>query len=109
MDGIQVPLLESYAYSTSKAAVHQLTRHLGSRLAREHITCNAIAPGLFPSRMTKFLFDGGAGDQIAEQTPMGRNGQQDDIAGAAIYLASPAANWVTGVILPVDGGAVTLK
>lgn len=108
VDGIQVPMLESYAYSTSKAAVHQLTRHLGSRLAREHITCNAIAPGLFPSKMTKFIFDS-AGDQIAENTPLGRNGQQDDIAGAAIYLASPAANWVTGVILPVDGGVVTLK
>ncbi len=108
VDGIQVPMLESYAYSTSKAAVHQLTRHLGSRLARDHITCNAIAPGLFPSKMTKFIFDS-AGDQIAENTPLGRNGQQDDIAGAAIYLASPAANWVTGVILPVDGGVVTLK
>lgn len=108
VDGIQVPMLESYAYSTSKAAVHQLTRHLGSRLARDHITCNAIAPGLFPSKMTKFIFDS-AGDQIAENTPLGRNGQQDDIAGAAIYLASPAANWVTGVVLPVDGGVVTLK
>lgn len=108
VDGIQVPMLESYAYSTSKAAVHQLTRHLASRLARDHITCNAIAPGLFPSKMTKFIFDS-AGDQIAENTPLGRNGQQDDIAGAAIYLASPAANWVTGVILPVDGGVVTLK
>ncbi len=107
IDGIQVPLLESYAYSSSKAAVHQLTRHLGKRLAGEHITCNAIAPGLFPSKMTKFLFDS-AGDEIAERTPMGRNGQPDDVAGAAIYLASPAASWVTGVILPVDGGMSTL-
>lgn len=107
IDGIHVPMLESYAYSASKAAVHQLTRHLGKRLAREHITCNAIAPGLFPSKMTQFLFDS-AGEQIAEQTPMGRNGQGDDVAGAAIYLASPAANWVTGVVLPVDGGMSTL-
>ena len=108
IDGIHVPVLESYAYSSSKAAVHQLTRHLGKRLAREHITCNAIAPGLFPSKMTTFLFDS-AGDQIAEQTPMGRNGQPDDVAGAAIYLASPAASWVTGVVLPVDGGMATLR
>ena len=107
IDGIHVPVLESYAYSSSKAAVHQLTRHVGKRLAGEHITCNAIAPGLFPSKMTKFLFDS-AGDQIAEQTPMGRNGQPDDVAGAAIYLASPAASWVTGVVLPVDGGMSTL-
>ena len=108
VDGIQVPILESYAYSSSKAAVHQLTRHLGSRLAREHITCNAIAPGLFPSKMTKFLFESG-GDEIAANTPLGRNGQPDDIAGAAIYLASPAASWVTGVVLPDDVGIVTLK
>jgi NAD(P)-dependent dehydrogenase (short-subunit alcohol dehydrogenase family) len=108
VDGIQVPAMESYAYSASKAAVHQLTRHLGSRLAREHITCNAIAPGLFPSKMTRFIFDA-AGDQLDASMPLGRTGQPDDIAGAAIYLASPAASWVTGVVLPVDGGFATLK
>lgn len=108
VDGIQVPAFESYAYSSSKAAVHQLTRHMASRLAREHITVNAIAPGLFPSKMTKFIFDNMA-DELAAQTPMGRNGSADDIAGAAIYLASPAASWVTGAILPVDGGLVTTK
>ncbi len=108
VDGIQVPAFESYAYSSSKASVHQLTRHMASRLAREHITVNAIAPGLFPSKMTKFIFDNAA-DELAAQTPMGRNGRADDIAGAAIYLASPAASWVTGAILPVDGGLVTAK
>jgi NAD(P)-dependent dehydrogenase (short-subunit alcohol dehydrogenase family) len=108
VDGIQIPAFESYAYSASKAAVHHLTRHMGQRLAREHITVNAIAPGLFESKMTKFIFEAG-GDDLEQSMPMHRTGRQDDIAGAVIYLASPAAAWVTGVVLPVDGGFATLR
>ena len=107
VDGMHVPMWESYAYSSSKAAVHQLTRHIAKRLAPEHITVNAIAPGIFPSKMTQFAFDH-AEDELIEATPMGRTGQPDDAAGAAIFLASPAASWVTGVVLPVDGGLATL-
>jgi NAD(P)-dependent dehydrogenase (short-subunit alcohol dehydrogenase family) len=107
IDGLRVPTLETYSYSASKAAVHQLTRHLASRLAPS-ITVNAIAPGPFPSRMMRSTLEA-FGDQIAAAAPMKRIGRSSDMAGAAIYLASPAASYVTGVVLPVDGGIATLN
>jgi NAD(P)-dependent dehydrogenase (short-subunit alcohol dehydrogenase family) len=107
VDGMHVPMWESYAYSSSKAGVHQLTRHVAQRLASEHITVNAIAPGIFPSRMTRFAFEQGE-DELTAKVPLGRTGRPDDAAGAAIFLASPAASWITGAVLPVDGGFVTL-
>ena len=106
IDGIHVPTLETYSYSASKAAVHQLTRHLAKRLAPE-ITVNAIAPGPFPSRMMRATLES-FGDQIAASAPMKRIGRSSDMAGAAIYLSSPAASYVTGVVLPVDGGIATV-
>lgn len=106
-DGMHVPMWESYAYSSSKAGVHQLTRHVGKRLAGEHITVNAIAPGIFPSRMTRFAFEENEAELVGK-VPLGRAGRPDDAAGAAIFLASPAASWITGAVLPVDGGFVTL-
>ncbi len=107
IDAIQVPLLETYSYSASKAAVHQLTRHLARRLAPT-VTVNAIAPGPFESKMMAATL-AAAGDQIAASAPMKRIGRPDDMAGAAIFLASPAAAYITGAILPVDGGIATLK
>ncbi|MFC5748465.1 SDR family oxidoreductase [Actinomadura rugatobispora] len=109
VDGLLVPRWESYAYSSSKAAMHHLTRHLAKRLAPEQITVNAVAPGVFPSRMTGRAFTDGESAEIVGATPLGRLGEADDIAGAALYLASPAAGWVTGVVLPVDGGWGTLR
>jgi NAD(P)-dependent dehydrogenase (short-subunit alcohol dehydrogenase family) len=106
VDGLHVPSMETYSYSASKAAVHHLTRHLARFLAPS-ITVNAIAPGLFPTKMTKFIIDA-AGEDVARATPLRRMGRPSDMAGAAIFLASPAASYVTGVVLPVDGGAVTL-
>jgi NAD(P)-dependent dehydrogenase (short-subunit alcohol dehydrogenase family) len=106
IDGIHVPMLETYSYSASKAAVHQLTRHLAKRLAPE-ITVNAIAPGPFPSKMMRATLES-FGDQIAASAPMKRIGRASDMAGAAIYLSSPAASYVTGVVLPVDGGIATV-
>ena len=106
IDGIHVPMMETYSYSASKAAVHQLTRHLAKRLAPD-ITVNAIAPGPFESKMMAATLDA-FGDQIASTAPMRRIGKPDDMAGAAIFLASPAATYVTGVILPVDGGIATV-
>ncbi len=106
IDGIHVPDMETYAYSTSKAAVHQLTRHLAKRLAPE-VTVNAIAPGPFESKMMAATLDA-FGDAIAEMAPRKRIGQPDDMAGVAIYLASKAGAYTTGTIIPVDGGLATL-
>lgn len=107
IDGIQVPLLETYAYSASKAAVHHLTRTLARKLAPE-ITVNAIAPGPFESKMMAATLES-FGDAIKKSCPLGRIGEPDDMAGVAIYLASKAGAYVTGVVLPVDGGISTTK
>jgi len=106
IDGLRPPRLETYSYSASKAAVHMLTRHLAGKLSPT-ITVNAIAPGPFESKMmaeTLRTF----GEQIAASAPMRRIGRPDDMAGTAIFLASRAASYITGVILPVDGGISTL-
>jgi NAD(P)-dependent dehydrogenase (short-subunit alcohol dehydrogenase family) len=105
IDGIHVPVLESYSYSASKAAVHQLTRHLAKRLA-PRITVNAVAPGPFESKMMAATLEA-FGDQIAASAPMRRIGRPDDMAGVSIFLASPAGSYLTGAIIPVDGGIAT--
>ena len=106
IDGIKVPLMETYAYSASKAAVHQLTRHLAKQMA-PNVTVNAIAPGPFESKMMHATLEA-FGDAITASAPMKRIGQPSDMAGAAIFLASPAASYITGAILPVDGGISAL-
>ena len=95
----------AYSYTASKAAVHHLTRTLANELAPRRITVNAFAPGPFQSRMTAFATASDAqADRIGTRVPLGRIGAPDDIAGATLYLCSRAGRYVTGAILPLDGG-----
>jgi NAD(P)-dependent dehydrogenase (short-subunit alcohol dehydrogenase family) len=107
IDGIHLPMLETYSYSSSKAAVHHLTRHLARSLAPA-VTVNAVAPGPFESKMMAATL-AAIGDQIAASAPMKRIGRPGDMAGVAIYLASPAAAYITGALIPVDGGIATCR
>jgi NAD(P)-dependent dehydrogenase (short-subunit alcohol dehydrogenase family) len=103
IDGLRVPELPNFSYSASKAGVHQLTRVLAFWLGPRHITVNAIAPGPFPSKMMAATLDA-FGEEIAASSPLGRIGRADDMAGTAVYLASRAGAYVTGAVIPVDGG-----
>ena len=107
IDGLQVPALETYAYSASKAAVHHLTRVLARKLASSRITVNAVAPGPFESKMMAATLER-FGEAIASSCPLGRIGTPEDMAGVAIYLASRAGAYVTGAVIPVDGGIASL-
>jgi NAD(P)-dependent dehydrogenase (short-subunit alcohol dehydrogenase family) len=105
IDGIRVPFMDNYSYSASKAAVHMLTRHLARQLAGDNITVNAIAPGPFESRMTaSFLGTPEGREAIAASVPLGRIGEPDDVVGTTIFLASRAGAYLTGTVIPVDGG-----
>ena len=106
IDALRVPLLETYSYSASKAAVHMLTRHLARRLAPT-VTVNAVAPGPFESKMMAATLDA-FGEQIAASAPLKRIGRPDDMAGIAIFLAARAGAYLTGAVIPVDGGISTV-
>lgn len=106
IDGLRVTPMPTYSYSASKAGVHQLTRVLAAELGPRHIRVNAIAPGPFESKMMAATL-AEHGDEIAQSSVLGRIGQPDDMAGVAVFLASRASAYVTGAVLPVDGGIAT--
>ena len=105
IDGLNVNKMGTYSYGPSKAAIHHLTRTFASHLADRNITANAIAPGPFPSKMTAGIAQA-MGEEIRQHVPLKRWGEPADIAGTAIFLASKAGAYVSGAVIPVDGGIV---
>ena len=102
IDGVSVNPQETYSYAASKAGLIHLTRRMALRLVKDGIVVSAIAPGAFASDMNRLARD--HGDEISRAIPAGRIGTDEDMAGAAIYLASRAGDYVVGATLVVDGG-----
>ena len=104
IDGLRLNPWETYSYQASKAAVINLTKRLAARLVKDGILVTGIAPGAFASEMNKAARD--LGDIVGQHVPAGRIGNDEDMAGVAIYLASRAGNYVVGETIAVDGGVV---
>jgi NAD(P)-dependent dehydrogenase (short-subunit alcohol dehydrogenase family) len=106
IDGLRVPPFPTYAYAASKAGLHHLTRVLARELGPRGVTVNTVAPGPFESKMMAQTLRE-FGDAIVAAAPLGRIGRPDDMAGVARFLASRAGAYVTGAVVPVDGGIAT--
>jgi NAD(P)-dependent dehydrogenase (short-subunit alcohol dehydrogenase family) len=103
--GAKVEDLPAYSYSASKAAIHHLSRVMAIELARDPITVNTICPGYFPTRMTAHIrAEAEALDRLTDHIPMRRLGTPEDIAGTCVFLCSRAGAYLTGTLIPVDGG-----
>jgi NAD(P)-dependent dehydrogenase (short-subunit alcohol dehydrogenase family) len=104
IDGQRLNPWDTYSYQTSKAALIYLTKRMAARLVKDHINVTSLAPGAFPSDMNRAARDHGG--EVAKGIPSGRIGEPEDMAAAAIYLASRAGDYVVGDTLTVDGGLV---
>ncbi|MEH7108339.1 MULTISPECIES: SDR family oxidoreductase [Bacillaceae] len=103
MGGQDASIMDAIGYSASKGGVISFTKDLAVKLAPYNVHVNAIAPGFFPTKMAKMVLDH-SGKKILERTPAGRFGSDDDMKGPALFLASPASDYVFGHVLVVDGG-----
>ena len=100
--------LNAYAYNTSKAALHHLTRVLAKELAKDNINVNTISPGPFPSKMTDFMVGEETFlDYAGNSTPLGRSGKEEDMIATSLFLSGKGSAYITGALIPLDGG-VTL-
>lgn len=109
IDGLRVPVLETFAYSSSKAGLHHLSRALANKLGERHITSNTIACGPFESKMMAATLKSFR-DTIEGGIPLGRIGSPEDVAGTCLYLSSRAGAFTNGATIALDGGAlVTAK
>ncbi len=108
IDGIRVPTGDQFSYGASKAGIHMMARHMAHTIVKDHININSIAPGPFESKMMAFMLDTAEKqDMVAASMPLGRIGRPEDVAGTVIYLSSRAGSYLTGAVIPVDGGAST--
>ncbi len=108
IDGLGIPRAETYSYPASKAAVHHLTKVMANRLAERNINVNAIAPGPFESQMMKSTLKSFS-EEIINSVPRKRIGKPEDMAGASIFLCSKASAYITGIVMPVDGGSLIAR
>jgi len=109
INGLQVPMLDTFAYSASKAATVMLSRHLASALGSKHVTSNCICPGPFMSRMMRGVLANVGEENITSGTALGRMGTPADVAGACIFLSSKAGAYVTGTEFALDGGSLVAR
>jgi NAD(P)-dependent dehydrogenase (short-subunit alcohol dehydrogenase family) len=105
--GMESDVADAIAYSASKGALITFTKDLAAKWAKHNIRVNAIAPGWFPTDMTHWVLDH-HGKKILSLVPMGRFGEPEELKGAVVYLASEASKYVTGIVLPVDGGQLAV-
>lgn len=109
INGLTVPtFVDNFSYSASKAGIHMLAKHIAHRVAKDHITVNSIAPGPFESEMMAAALEGDGRAMVESQVPRGRIGSPEDVAGTVLYLSSRAGAFVTGAVIPLDGGMSTL-
>ena len=108
--GVTGQVMKAWSYGASKAAIHHVTTMLAAELAPRRILVNAIAPGFFPSKMTHFVVkDPQRFEQMKAVIPLGRPGMPEDIAGLALYLSSRAGAYMTGNVIPLDGGILASR